>query len=620
MGRMTNGPRSSVSRFAILWVIGFGVVTLTLGVMTAFRGTESPLERWLWAWAPQVDSWAMTVLALALAVLGAVPSISSGWVRLFEALDRALDRRGLAAALTVAWLLMAWLLRSMNTELGDADMLFQHLIYDAHVYGFNTYPDEYLSRILGSRFYLLAHESFGVSFAHAWAALSILWGLAFVSAVRRLASTWFPGRSAARGLTLGLFFCAGLTQHFFGYLELYAGATVLIVLTAIAFYRTSGGQAKVLFPAMLVGLTIACNSFATCLLPALTVLAWLSARAEWRTRVARVALALAVAALPLLLTWAWLQLQGYDVQDHHLTKSHAVRGRFIFSVTPDDPHYLYGPLDPRHFLDIVNALVLSGVPGLGALIAALLLGRRRLPWRSHAAAVYGLASAGLIGFICVVNPDLGPVADWDLLSFGGLGVTLAGAFLLPFALPDDNQLRRVGGALLAVGLGITVPFVLQNAHTLGPDYERIDEAPEPWMKELGTQLGAQSVHEVAHLGRAERRLGRGFRILMDEAPELDIRDDEPSAARRIAEHYRDRPLPAAAGPDLEAARKSYEEASRLNPDNVQTHRRLLGLLQLLKAGPADVRPHLEAILRIEPDASDRAILEATLSSLPERAR
>ncbi|MEQ8766184.1 MAG: hypothetical protein RL885_19865 [Planctomycetota bacterium] len=603
---LRNSPAGR--RFALVWA-----VALSLWIGLAALLAPETTERWLWSVRSVLATPLATGIAIAALLAALVPAASTAAVRGLEAIDRAMDRRVWAWTIGAAWALTCWLLRSRNTELGDADMLFQHVIFDTHLYGFNTYPDEYLTRIVSSITYRFLHETLHLSFEDSYAAISIAWGLAFWSFVRRLASTWFPGRPAARAVLMGIFLGAGTMQLFFGYLEYYSGVAALIVLYALATYRAAGGQVGIVFPALTLGTALAFNSFTSCLVPSLALLAFLTAR-QLRGSLLRTILAVGLAALPILLTWLWLEARGYDVSDHHFTKSNAVRGRFIFLVRPTDKFYLYSTLDPRHLLDLFNALVLAAAPGIGACVAALSLGGRRLPL-GRATIVLMTMAAGLLGFVFVVNPDLGPARDWDLLGFGGLGLSLLGGFALPFALPDDRALRRVGGTLLLSGLAITVPFLIHNATTSGRDWNRLEHTVNEQLLQWGRERDAHTLHEVTHLRRAEHSLGLAFGALLEQAPELHVHLDEPNAAARIALHYADREVPASARELLEAARADYLEALTMQPDNAKTHRRFFGLLRLLGAPAEEQISHLDAVIRLEPNAPDRDRLEAEVKRL-----
>jgi tetratricopeptide (TPR) repeat protein len=113
----------------------------------------------------------------------------------------------------------------------------------------------------------------------------------------------------------------------------------------------------------------------------------------------------------------------------------------------------YSVLSAQHLIDVLNQLVLVAPLGVALLIFGALYGRRRAVAVGAEDAILG--AAALLFFLTAfwVDPRIGAVRDWDLLSFYGIPLTLWG--LLRFTKYFAH--RQVGsGWLVAVSVLVLI--------------------------------------------------------------------------------------------------------------------------------------------------------------------
>jgi hypothetical protein len=385
--------------------------------------------------------WAWLGLGLAAAV--SAP--------LREALRRGVLRLGALpwpARLGAAVLLLT-ALRCQNFYLGDS----YHLIH-AVPRGLWVHWNEPLDLML----HALAYRALALVAAlptaePVYAALSIGAGLAYLFVPGRMAGA-LGLAGAARGLFVGMMLTCGGMQLFFGYAESYtlcALVGALYLAAALEHLRDGRGIGR---PALLFGLAVCLHPLSLTLGPSLLFLAL--ARPGRLRSVARAALC---AALPIALLVAGVTLAGHGLWlighkdlpgggDHRMLVP-------LFGLQTRFERYTL--LSPAHLVAVFNELMLLSP----LFLPMLALGRRALG-RSAAAGFLAVAAAGLLLFVGLWNPDLGPARDWDLFAPAAFPLTALGAALLAGSL-DAEELKSASVLYpLACGL-VSLAWIVENS-------------------------------------------------------------------------------------------------------------------------------------------------------------
>ncbi len=119
---------------------------------------------------------------------------------------------------------------------------------------------------------------------------------------------------------------------------------------------------------------------------------------------------------------------------------------------------LYWLFSPGHIVDVVNLLVLHGSVGLVFWLAA---GRPPSNVNQLHRSVLQAATVFTLLAAVWIDPELGAVRDFDLLSFFGMPLALYGGWRVTQRMPTD-RLRMLAPSAAAVGLLMIAPWVVEQ--------------------------------------------------------------------------------------------------------------------------------------------------------------
>lgn len=243
---------------------------------------------------------------------------------------------------------------------------------------------------------------------------------------------------------------AGFNQIFYGYIESYA-----LFLAVLGWYlflaRKNISDSKPSFiPAILAGLAVALHGSGIFLISSLIYYWNKKSYFSVKTRVKRFLLeflsfsAIPVAALVIGLLLASRPEVTTSVAELPKKSMLPLWGGF----------WGYGIFSPGHWLDIFNQLLLA------APVAWLLFwaNPRAGYFKEPAEKFLGLAVAGGILFLIVVDPKLGTARDWDLLSWPFMALLF---FILHRVLKLNLEWRRWAAAAV-ISVWLFLPWIMVN--------------------------------------------------------------------------------------------------------------------------------------------------------------
>jgi hypothetical protein len=333
------------------------------------------------------------------------------------------------SAAALGFLPLFWIFRDTNFELGDSALLIRAITRDVHLRGFHLTFDEPLELYLHSIAYAGLHRLAGWDVARTYALVSSLAGvfaipvlIAFCSRIAR--------RQSERLIALGLFMTSGFFALFFGHVENYTVVLLGLLAYLLVAHRTLRGEVGLFWPAVTLSISLCLHALAGFFLPSLLWL-WWEQRAQPRNRTRELLMAGLGVVLPVAATLALCAWIGFGPD--RLWNTHAAQLKFIVLLDSDYSDLQYRFLSPGHIVAVANELVLTALPGLLAITAALWEHKRsghhdRL---LDAQGRFLVAFAACAQFLALTwHPDLGPYRDWDLFAVVGLGYATLGAYLL----------------------------------------------------------------------------------------------------------------------------------------------------------------------------------------------
>lgn len=382
---------------------------------------------------------AARVAVAASALAGLLPQVADALGRgaahlAALVLDEAPARRRRRLALAAAAALSLFLALPCRNQLGDGAFLLWFLPHRRWLLDPNA-P--------GAKFFQIVwNVLLGFDVRHGldetWALSSALMGAFYVATLP------FAARD---GLALAALLSMGALQHFFGYIEDYAGLLALLPLYAAAIEAAAAGRAPAARAGLLAGLLFLWSLSAAFLVPPVL---YLSSRA-WRAgRRGDALFALALVILP----WAGFQAvfaaMGHDVVRVFL-------GMNFFTL----PNHAFRPAGALSFGRLVDSAALlletaAAAPAL--LLAGVAAPAGRALLRTPGGVALGLLAASS-AFCSYAGPaSRGPYWEWDVLSISAFPLTLLGARL---ALAAGE--RRLAAAAVWVSLARAAVWIGTNA-------------------------------------------------------------------------------------------------------------------------------------------------------------
>lgn len=372
---------------------------------------------------------------IGLVVLLAASLVPSLSLRLSDGLaaGRLSEKRPQLCFLIVAAIFLALcvLLSSRNHLLGDGYTLLQN-IRAGHIFS-PTEPLSYLSRHL---FYLTmpAGENGAL---WAYRICSYIAGAGFLWA---LYSTSDDKSLLVVGLPLLLTF--PIVQFFFGYVESYVFSFLFAFWYLLSARRDLSQNRFSWQSPLLLLLAIGFHLSGVVLLPSLVYLIWSRFRTKRATIVALVVAALIVAT-------------GLFQSEKGIQFSQVLVPLWPTAENP------YSLLSAHHLQDLGNLLLLD-YPLLPILLTALLVSRINHRW------FYLLALIPAVLYVVTVDPKIGALRDWDLLSRASAPTMVLGLELLRhWAAADRRRTLSLTLPLLLFAVIHSGSWIVANTDRLG---------------------------------------------------------------------------------------------------------------------------------------------------------
>jgi hypothetical protein len=357
------------------------------------------------------------------------------------------------AVWTIGWItivfVLLWALRD-HRHLGDGPLLMKMTSE-----GYRYDPHSLVGKFLQSIVFQIGQRGFGWTAEQTWALTSVLWGLAFIPAVTSTCRTIF-GRDRMAVFALALIATQATSALYFGYIEDYVAASVLVLLYVRAAVRAMRGEGSVVLPGLLLGTTLLFSMAWAFLLPSL---GWLAIEVSRGRRYARfLGAALACPALLIAVMAGFRFVLDVDVIDLY-RRSH-VAGLSLYSAVTN-----YASAGEQA-ADLIQLHLLVAPYSLLLVALLVLSSSARSVFREPIGRFLAVtAGCGLLMGI-VWFPSLGMDRDWDLFALFGTPLSLFAAFLLARCSAEPQLRPPINRALLLTG--IHTLFWIWTGHVAGP--------------------------------------------------------------------------------------------------------------------------------------------------------
>jgi hypothetical protein len=416
------------------------------------------------------------LVLLAMCALLLIPRVARATLAWGRRVRPSLTRH-LSGVPVAVWILLlvatGWLLRC-QIPYGDAQG-----IPDSIQAGQTINHKEPLDRLVTSFVYRVGHRLVEWDATTAIALVNTAVGGLFW-----LGLWWFVWRRriahpAPPWVAAGLLATTGATQLLFGYVESYTFMTVGLLATLFLCLEAVQDPRRPIWPAALAyGLTFASHLAAAWLAPALVATWALRHRGAMkrgqpapgaaRRAIVEAGTGFAIASAPIALVAVGMVLAGVGLSDFSLATFGGGDGSMFVPLSTATTRFeRFTLLSSDHLAAFGNQLLL--VAPVGTLVALVgWIGRRRRP--DAPALVLVAAAAGSVAYAFVFNPDLmvyfpelGPMAEWDLLSLPAVPLAFLGLWWLRPALQGDDRWSEVALPAVAVSLLHCVGWLLFNA-------------------------------------------------------------------------------------------------------------------------------------------------------------
>ncbi len=293
-------------------------------------------------------------------------------------------------------------------------------------------------------FHLLTYLQVPSAAERSFQLVSILFGLGSVAVVLRLVQ--ILASEKVERLMMALFILgSATTQIFFGYVEMYSPAIFGLLLYCYLAFRYLLGKTQLLFPSLAFGLLTSLYLGMLSLTPSFLFLLYHALRRRHVGQALTSVLASAALFACLILASGytpatlWTNMTGDKTHTLALTMTSSMWQPYpLFSLW--------------HFIDYLNINILVSPFALLLIILGLSYRWKQELWNNADWLFVGLTTISSLGFMFIVNPDLGMSRDWDLLS--------------PFVIPSvllacmlwfrDTEQRPSTRPVLLTILGVTI--------------------------------------------------------------------------------------------------------------------------------------------------------------------
>jgi Tfp pilus assembly protein PilF len=249
---------------------------------------------------------------------------------------------------------------------------------------------------------------------------------------------------------------SGVTQFFFGYVEVYPPLYLFFVLLVLSLIRWEKNYLSVIYPSVIYGVLFSLHFGMIMLLPVMMVVWFCEAR---RTSVLHVVAACGAALVTsVLLLW----LCGFSVPS--FINAFTGRERHILTVDPGTAYWsVYGFFSWFHLLDLINIIILISPMAVPILLVFPLTAIGRTTLQGWTGIILFLCALCGLVFTTIVNPELGMARDWDLFATYLSSAVFCAAFFLSVLLKNGILTGRIMILLAGISFIPTAVFVSTNA-------------------------------------------------------------------------------------------------------------------------------------------------------------
>lgn len=394
--------------------------------------------------------WILTIAALSLfftavgsLVLRALKSLLQVW----ESSLRKIGKYRLYAAVGLASIPSFWLLRTKLFLLGDGYFILEILP------GGQLALTEPLDRMIHYQFYrLLMHISPGMDPSLSYSLLSVVCGGAFVFMSLVIADR-LGKNTFQRFLISCLLLTLGSIELFFGYVESYTLVLVGLTLYALFSILYLQGRTNLIPPFLALIFSIGLHILAIVLIPSFAYLVLRNARTGQGRRPGVFGVLSLTVCLGIICLAVWR---------FFIAKFEGVGFSGLLSLWPS-PGNGFTLFSAAHLAEFGNHLLLVSPVGAAMYFFFFYASRSRM-LKDPVVNFFLISSTSALILAFAYDGHWGS-ADWDLMSFPGIFLTLAGILLFIKSGARWSRFGTYGIILMAVSLLHVVPWVLLNANS-----------------------------------------------------------------------------------------------------------------------------------------------------------
>ena len=398
--------------------------------------------------------------------------------------------------------------------------------------------------------------------------ISIVSGVLYAGLSPLVASRLVDDRRRQSIITLSLL-TGGYLQLFFGYAENYAPLYPGMLLLVLFLTKTLR-RSQPLWPASLV-LAVMCSLHfsAVFLFPSVLYAAY---RAHRTHGFARPLLEVGLCpVLILLILWS--------IEFDFITYLAEARDHTLPLLDSTDGRSAYGFLSFLHFLDLLNACVLSAPAAILFLITT--------PVREYAlddtgALLLSLCLGPLL-FVTIANPEIGAFRDWDVLALPALSLTALTAYTWSGRRPTS---RSVGWVVGAAGLHLLL-WIGINAHPASAETRYQTLLNDTPLSTHGQVYGWET------LGTLQRGNGDDEGAVRSYSRALEANPNHHRLWLLLGNAYQKLNR-------LEAAESAYQKTLDIRPHTSEAHSNL-GVILVLRGEYQRALEHLDRATELRPD-------------------
>jgi tetratricopeptide (TPR) repeat protein len=248
--------------------------------------------------------------------------------------------------------------------------------------------------------------------------------ISYVCGALSIVALLWTGRRLGLGILDSWLFClgvitSGLGFFFFGYVETYPPFIGATILTCLLSLLALDSKISRWWPAVACLLAITLHLFAITLLPAILYLL-LRPTAVWQ-RLLRLPGYVRYSLLVVLI------LLGSGLIVYKALHNYEIRFMLVPLFADRFTVDGYTLFSSGHLLDLGN-LVFFLIPSV-ALVIAGIFGKWKHVWKSPVSRFLMIAALGGAALVCVFDPKLGMLRDWDLFAFAAIPVVILWSLL-----------------------------------------------------------------------------------------------------------------------------------------------------------------------------------------------